>query len=1293
MARFFQSLFGGQKATTPPASALRIDTSLQGTPIAIVLGGQTRVAGNLIDYYGFNSQNQSASGGGKGSLFSGGGATETVYYATLIIGICEGPIAAIPTMWVGGTQYGPPGGAGFEYVTGTYPQAVWSYTEAAEPSHAQGYTGIVLGLAPNLYLGTSASLQNYTFEVLSTNNTALSGQPDGDATVALAQFLINGYWGVGFPGNRLGSLGSWQSYCLALGLVASPAVSSAVQASSLAGDITAATNAAACWQDGQLTVVPYGDTTVSVGSVTETTETHIVPNVAYPLVVVGNNGSFVSDQGVTYQAGGSLGAVSTYNAALAQGTYYQSGGNYYFSVADIGQTIEISYDWAATASYVAPSAPLYAFTIDDCLPNQGMTGTGSANTDSPFLVVRKSRDQAYNNIKLEYLDRNNQYNPVDIEVKDEASIVAFGRERPSDIRQYHFFCLASAAQQSATLQLLRQNILNTYQWTVGRHFLMILELMATATLTDPANGLNAQPVRIIEIQENVDFTITITAEDYPGTLNAPQYGTQANSGYIINANVTPDPVNTPIVFEPPAALLGPTPVGNTPEVWIAASGGSGGSADPNWGGCNVWLSLDASNYEQIGQIIGPARMGSLTAALPTYLGTNPDNVDTLSVNLAESNGALASISSLGSQLAANLCLVDDELISYTTATLVSGNTYNLTGLNRGLYGTVIQSHALAAPFARLDQAIFQYSLPAQYVNQTLYFKLPSFNGFGGGTQSLDTCTQYAYTPGALAYAHPLASALEVGSVDLGSVTGTTMAVDDFSGGLVLQSPTASPSFVVIALDLSVYFTLSTGSLLFKSAGPQYFNIAQKSTANTQIFTFATWFKYGGVSETADLFLASQGGGLGSVALQFVGGTSFAVSGAAAGSSYMSLTTGNVVSDQNWHHLCVAIDTTQATAGNRVKLYLDGTQQTLSGTSPPQFQQMALAAGVGQQMAASTGGTISVVNGFRIHTFTTSGTFTASGSDTVNYLLVGGGGGGGGYNGGGGGAGGLLSGTASVTATGYTITVGSGGAAGAGVGPSASSGASGVNSSFASFGTAHGGGGGGHGSGIYSVGGSAGGSGGGGGASASSSGGAGMSGQGYAGASGGVYGGGGGGSGAAATSGTGGAGAASSISGTSLTYAGGGGGGGGYTGGAGGGGNGSASTSAAGGAGAANSGGGGGGGYLGSGAGNTGGAGGSGIVVVAYPFYGNGINSFGYNFDGKLAQTYYIDGQALQPSDFASGSPYMPISFAGTYSGTADSFFAYNNGASTVTLGYDLSGENNNATLQNMTTANSSSDYP
>jgi len=262
--------------------------------------------------------------------------------------------------------------------------------------------------------------------------------------------------------------------------------------------------------------------------------------------------------------------------------------------------------------------------------------------------------------------------------------------------------------------------------------------------------------------------------------------------------------------------------------------------------------------------------------------------------------------------------------------------------------------------------------------------------------------------------------------------------------------------------------------------------------------------------------------------------------------------------------------------------------------------------------SATGGTITEVGGYRIHTFTSGGTFNVtSGSGNVEYLIVAGGGGGGGIStgsvggGGGGGAGGVRTGNVSVSTGSYTVTRGAGGTAGT----NDINGGTGGSSSFA--GVTSSGGGGGASSGSTDDNGVSGGSGGGG--RLSGSGGTGTLGQGNDGGDGSSSGGAGGGGGATAdgvdgsgtSGGAGGAGLSSTINGTSVTY-GGGGGGGGYNGAAGGSGGTGGGGSAPGSRGAGTNGtanrGGGGSGASGSSSGSaySGGAGGSGIVIIRYP---------------------------------------------------------------------------------------------
>ena len=360
----------------------------------------------------------------------------------------------------------------------------------------------------------------------------------------------------------------------------------------------------------------------------------------------------------------------------------------------------------------------------------------------PVQLIRSDPNDAYNCYRMEFLDNTVLYNANIAEARDQASIEAFGLRVASQISA-HEFTQSSVANIAVGLICQRAvNIRNTYTFRLSWEY-FLLEPMDLVTLTDPGMGMTQVAVRITSIEEDDQGLLTVVAEEFPsGTAAATQYPTQTNSSNLtINPALVPASVNTPVIFEPNATLTG-----GVAQVWIAASGGTAGVADPNWGGCNVWISADGTNYSMVGTIEGPARMGVLSAALSSFTGTSPDTSHTLAVNLNESGGTLSSGTSADASNYRTLCYCDGELLAYQNATLTGTGLYNLTILYRGLYGTTAAAHASGAQFVRLDGGVFQYDLPQAYVGVPITVKLQSFNIWGGGVQDISTCTAYSYTP-------------------------------------------------------------------------------------------------------------------------------------------------------------------------------------------------------------------------------------------------------------------------------------------------------------------------------------------------------------------------------------------------------------------------------------------------------------------------------------------------------------------------------------------------------------------
>jgi Putative phage tail protein len=769
-------LFGSrQKGIKPDYTGLQVQTSVSALPIPIVWGA-SKIAPNLLWYGAFATATVHA-GGGKGGLFSSP-ATGYNYSASLVMGLCEGPIAGIGTIWKDQSTY-TLADLDLNLYLGSTPQSVWPYLQTAFPEQALAYQGTAYIAGENYALGDSATIDNHNFEVQGALYGSSFNGVDGDPAQVVNDFLTNPQYGVGFPAASIdattlygpGGDGSYQTYCKAVGLALSPALTDQETASSILARWLQLTNTAAVWSGGQLKFIPYGDSAIIASDAT-ISEVHEIPiptppdtgPTPLPTVMVTFAPQFISNGAVVYTDTGE--ALTLVSANPATGQYSYAGGIYTFSTGDQANDVTITYTYSGPASYMPNVTPIYDLTDDDFV--------GSSRED-PLQVTRSDPYTAYNLFRLEISDRGNAYNYNPIETRDQNAIERFGLRIASTVTA-HEICDPEIAVLSGQLMLQRSiDIRNTFKFKLSWEY-CLLEPMDLVTLTDPYLGLNQAPVRITEIEEDEAGVLSVTAEEFPlGAATATRYpvGTVTNSPLLRNEPA--QTVNAPIIFEPPQDL-----VGATPQVWIAASGGENGVVDPMWGGCTVWVSLDNVSYSQIGTISAAARQGVLTAPLPDYGGINPDTGDILSVNMAESAGVLASATALDAELANTLCIVDRELVSYATSTLTSASNYALTGLYRGLYGSTPVAHSPGAPFARLDQAIFEYDLSEAYIGQPLWFKFQSFNVFGSGVQDISTCVAYPYTPQGSGLLGPVAQALAVGTnLDYGLASALISEADDF----------------------------------------------------------------------------------------------------------------------------------------------------------------------------------------------------------------------------------------------------------------------------------------------------------------------------------------------------------------------------------------------------------------------------------------------------------------------------------------------------------------------------------
>lgn len=754
------SLFGGGSSTnaaqTPTYTQMQLQSSVYGVVVPVVYGA-TRVGWNLGDYVNFqqiSTPNASSSSGGKGGIVGGGGGKggssgNTISYTASLLGILgEGPMTGVASSWVSQTQNA--GTPGFDFFAGSIAQTPWLYLTDNYLSHALTYSGISYMAAENYDLGSSANMPNINWELQALlYNTApgtyggggcLSGG-DADPSLVVPDILTNTQYGSGFPVNRVGQ-------------VVSNDETHTVPNTPFQVTVTNAVNFLF-----NVNVVIAGVSLTCVASSPGANQYSYTSAGVYTF----NSAQAAASAKIRY---GSISVLTNYqNFCIASGIWispaYTDQSDVSTIINDIALATFSEVVWscgvlqmiprgtqAITANgknYVPNTTPLFNLGIDDFMPNTNPIGSASISTDDPVIISRSRASDQINVIKIEALDRANQYAPAVVEASDQGLVQKFGR-RGNAPKSLHMFCDLNAANVSAQLQLQDEYLRNTYSFQLDERYCM-LDPMDLLTLTDPnIPGLTNQAVRPLQITENDDGTLSFAAEEVPGNIGTvPAFNLNPGGGTVPDFNVDPGDVAPPAIFDVPVQLAQVIGL----ETWIGISSVNN---NPNWGGCDVYLSTDNATYVKIGTQTGPSRMGVLTATFAS--GSDPDTVNTLSVNLTISGGELQAGTLSDANNGTTLCFVDGEYVSYEQCTLTSTNHYNLGKnggtaglLRRGQWGSSITSHASGSLFVRLDDGVFKIPYSKTDQGRTIWIKFVSFNIYEGGYQPISGVTAYSHVIG------------------------------------------------------------------------------------------------------------------------------------------------------------------------------------------------------------------------------------------------------------------------------------------------------------------------------------------------------------------------------------------------------------------------------------------------------------------------------------------------------------------------------------------------------------------
>lgn len=903
---------GGKTAQITKYDGVQVQSSLLGT--CIPKGwGTFKVGANILWYGAFKAKAQKTSSGKGG----GGSTTNYTYTASLVMGLCRGPIAGVRNVYKDSTVYEASGGStalqqvGLALFSGAIGQGDWTYLDNNFSSQAIGYSGIAYVCAANYALGSTATPPNHSFEVQTATRAFVNGSTLDDANPKdILDDLLPSvpFWSTSWTGD----LTNYGNYCLAAGLLLSPYMDNQRQASDLITEILTATNSNCFFADGVFQVTPYGDTQVTGNGVTWTPDLTPIYGFTMDDFIPPSEGDDPVTVDIKRQA-------DAYN--YVQVEYLDRSNSYRTNIqpaedaANIAQygrrpnqspTSLHSICDSRTAATVAQLLVQRSANIRKTFKWRAGLHFGLLNgMDLVTLTTKRLTNQLVRIIEMDdssgdieftaeevpvgaasspLLTRqsgegwtpNTQVDPGGVEAnlllwsedltqtswtKTNASISSnvttdplFGAQTadtviPTTTNSTHY-----VAQVFPCFEALNYTYV-VYVKPAGYHY-GIIELdqgngnyvnvafdAAAGTLL--AGGQTGDAVLIgtaINSAGNGWYRVAITGA-FPtattltailqvadnsentsfagdGSSGLYAWGHQVKHGIDIPAYCyTGASYATPILFDAPPVLVN----GVQNEIWAAVAGGE------NWGGAYVWVSIDGTNYEQVGTVTASARYGRLVNAVGA--GSDPDTTDTFTIDLGQSAGELTSASQATANASGTLSILGSELVSYSTANLVAQNRYNLTTYTRrGVLGTANEAHPVNEIFIRLDDAIFTLPYMSTTVGETVYVKFQSFNIYGSAVQNISDC--YAYTIVPTPPASAAATAVGVNRVVLslfeagasngwvveGTTTGQTKSVVTSSGYPTLSvTGTASGSGRSLTIYQPTPFPVTAGERLTAQA--------------------------------------------------------------------------------------------------------------------------------------------------------------------------------------------------------------------------------------------------------------------------------------------------------------------------------------------------------------------------------------------------------------------------------------------------------------------------------------------
>lgn len=158
------------------------------------------------------------------------------------------------------------------------------------------------------------------------------------------------------------------------------------------------------------------------------------------------------------------------------------------------------------------------------------------------------------------------------------------------------------------------------------------------------------------------------------------------------------------------------------------------STSPGWRGDELEISVDnGASYVSAGRLQSAAAMGVATTCLPPGQTASWDRHSMVEVELISDDMWLEGRAEASVLAGANLALIGNEIVQFSSTELIAPRTFRLSGLLRGRRGTEaeVDGHGIGERFVLLDpSSILPIDIPTDCIGRELRFRVSSAGDVG-----------------------------------------------------------------------------------------------------------------------------------------------------------------------------------------------------------------------------------------------------------------------------------------------------------------------------------------------------------------------------------------------------------------------------------------------------------------------------------------------------------------------------------------------------------------------------------